>query len=151
MLFKPSLVLRALNPATEIDLFREAYEWRKSPRRDRVAFEVFAADDPRQIVMGLFGDYLLAVYVFYQLTPDTFDCHFTSRRDAPKPAVLAAGQQLVVFFVQNGLHLSTSVSARNEPLRRWVEKVGLKRLPLHPDTDGDNLSATISPLIEYGV
>jgi hypothetical protein len=77
--------------------------------------------------MGLFDgeDDFLAVYVFYQISPDTFDCHFTSRRDASKDAVWAAGRQLVQFFTANNLRLSTHVAARNVPLRRWVESAGL--------------------------
>ncbi len=146
-------VLRALNPQTEQHLFQEAFDWRKSPRRDRVAFEVFAADDPRQIVMGLFdGEEFLAVFVFYQISPDTWDCHFTSRRDAPKNLVWAAGRQLVDFFVQNDLHLSAQVRARNKPLCHWVESVGLVRQKdssCQNDTDGDTVSATTQLWVEY--
>src|SRR6478672_8945876 len=119
--------LRALDPQTEQDLFQEAFNWRKSPRRDRVAFEVFAANDPRQIVMGLFdGEDFLAVYVFYQMSTDTWDCHFTSRRDAPKDLVWAAGRQLVMFFTENNLNLHAVVPQRNKPLCRWVASVGLR-------------------------
>lgn len=149
------LTLRALNPQTEGDLFQEAYRWRKSPRRDRVAFEVFAADDPRQIVMGLFdGESFLAVYVFYQISPSEFDCHFTSRRDAPKEAVLAAGKWLVEFFVRNNLHLTTHVAARNGPLRRWVESVGLicataENTCCKMTQEGGTVSATKNPFLEY--
>jgi hypothetical protein len=148
------LLLRALNPQTEQELFHTAFDWRKSPRRDRVAFEVFAADDPNQIVMGLFNEAdFLAVYVFYQISPDTFDCHFTSRRDAPKDAVLAAGRQLVSFFNANNLHLSTHIAARNGPLRRWAEAVGL--VVSQKNTSGqaacysDTVSATSKLLLEF--
>lgn len=150
-----NLYLRALDPKTEGDLFREAFDWRKSPRRDRVAFEVFAADNPRQIVMGLFdSDKFLAVYVFYQVSPDTFDCHYTCRRDAPKNAVWAAGRQLVEFFSQNSLILSTHVARRNKPLRRWVESIGLRAIETQESAckgqnDSCTLSATTDTFVEY--
>lgn len=141
-------------------MFREAYSWRQkkpsSLRPDRMSFESFVADDPAQIVMGLFSDSLCAVYLFYQTNPTTFDCHFTSRRDAPKDAVLSAGHWLVQFFAQNNLHLRAFVTLRNKPLRAWVEAVGLKYLGietflLQSDTEGDNVPAMANPFAKYGV
>lgn len=89
-------------------------------------FESFAADDPNQIVLGLFSDELLAVYLLVQVQPNIFDCHFTSRKDAPKEAVLAAGRQIVGFCAENGLELVALVPKRSKPLQAWVEGVGFE-------------------------
>jgi hypothetical protein len=63
-----NLLLRPLDPTTEQELFQLAYSWRSKPRRhaqpDRLPFDSFAASEPTQIVMGLFGGELQAVYMF---------------------------------------------------------------------------------------
>ncbi len=143
--------LRALDPQTEQSLFRQAFDWRKSPRRDRVAFEVFAADDPNQIVLGLFADDdPQAVYIFYQLSPTEFDAHFTSSRKADKSMVWAAAVQLVQWFREHGLEIVTHIRPRNIPLRRFVESIGLSPIKvLQFDTDGDTVPPTTQLWVEY--
>jgi hypothetical protein len=118
-----------------------------------MSFSDFAADDPSQIVMGLFrGEAFIAVFMFHQVSVDTFGAHFTAPRNAPKDAVLAAGRWLVNWFLSNHLHLQAFVSERNKPLRRWVEAVGLTQQTTgQNDTDGVALRSTMNPFIEYGV
>lgn len=142
------LTLRALSPRVDANLFHEAFSWRESPRRQRMSFEDFAADDPSQIVMGLFGDDLLAVYLFCQVSPDTYDCHFTARRDAPKDAVLAAGRWLVQWFVENNLHLKAFVGARNKPLRQFVERCGFTLETLANPTDSKIFAVYQAPALD---
>lgn len=53
------LLLRAIDPKTELELLREAFSWRTSPKRNtrinRMPFEQFSADYSNQVVMGLFN------------------------------------------------------------------------------------------------
>ena len=122
------LLLRCLNPATEIDLFREAYEWR-TRGRDRMPFESFAADDPSQIVMGLFNGQLEAVYFFHQYEPGKFEAHFTSNRKAPKQDVLAGAHRVVQILLENGAtEITAWVMGRSLPLQRFVETLGFHPL-----------------------
>lgn len=122
------LSLRALNPQTEIDLFREAYAWRTSPKRNtrinRMSFEEFAADYNNKVVMGLFGDRLEAVYVFIEVRPQTFEAHFTSRKDASHVDVFAGARTLVDWFHSQGAVINAQIVERNKPLRAFVEALG---------------------------
>ncbi len=116
-----------------------------------MAFEVFAADDSNQIVLGLFVDEeLQAVYIFYQLAPTLFDAHFTSNRKADKSLVWAAARQLVQWFERKGLEIVTHIRPRNIPLRRFVESIGLSPTKmLHLDTDGATVPPTTQLWVEY--
>lgn len=121
------LTMRALSPETEVELFREAYSWRTPKRHlqpDRMAFEDFSANDPSQIVWGLFNGKLCAVFVFKEFEKGRFESHFTSRRDVPKNYILAAAGRLVDWFMENGAELTADVIKRNTPMRRFVESIG---------------------------
>lgn len=123
------MMLRALDPQTDIDLFREAYGWRSarpSPLRpDRMSFEDFSADNPRQVVVGLFHGKLQAVYLIQETAPAIYDTHFTSNRTAPKENVLAGARLLLTWLLENGAEeVVAYVSERNKPLGRFVEAVG---------------------------
>lgn len=128
---KPSnkYLLRALSPQTDIDLFRQAYSWRRKPkskvRLGRMTFEDFAADDPRQIVLGLFNGELQAAYLLRETQPAVYECHFTSKRDAPKDAVLAGARWISDYFTDNGLTLTAQVLRKNKALCRFSEAIGL--------------------------
>lgn len=123
----PNLLLRALSPRDDAALFRVAYEWRSSPRRNRMSFTDFSADDPTQIVMGLFtanGNFI-AVFMFHQSAPDTFDAHFSSSREADPADVLAAARWLVQWFVTNNLTMLAYIDPRQRPLAEFVLAAGL--------------------------
>lgn len=146
-------LLRALNPQTEIDLYQQAYNWRNS-KRDRMKFEDFAADTPNQIVLGLFNGELQAAYLLHEVEPNVYQCHFTSRRDAPKDAVLSAAKWIVDYFVASGLRLIALVEPRCVPLRHFSEAIGLaevgqKEITCQTDTPSDTLAA-VRTYIVYG-
>lgn len=88
-------------------------------------FEDFAADDPSQIVLGLFNGNLQAVYLFRQIGPKTFEAHFTSSRKAKREDVLAGARTLVQWFAEQGLVIVGYVNAGNGPLRHFLEEAGL--------------------------
>lgn len=142
----PSLVLRALNPQTEGDLFRESYNWRNRPRKNRLSFEDFAADDPNQIVLGLFDGELQAVYFFHQIGPNQFQSHFTSKRTADKAVVLAGARQLVDWFRENNLEMVAYIAERNRPLQRFVEAAGLQKRKV---SNNGSLPSTTQLWVEY--
>ena len=118
-----------------------------------MSFDDFSADDPRQIVLGLFNGELQAAYLLRE-ADNIWECHFTSRRDAPKDAVLAGARWVIDYFVANGMRLRAYVRPRNVPLRAFAEAVGLKEtclksFPCQSDTDSDTLPREIE-FIEYG-
>jgi hypothetical protein len=155
------LALRALDPKIDIDLFREAYHWRKQKtsklRPDRMSFEDFAADDPSQIVMGLFKGPLCAIYLFREGTRGTFDAHFTSRRDVPREYVVAGGRWMVRWFMENGAQeISAFVIQQNGPLCRFVEDVGfiadgVSVFPCNPAGHSDTLPLQTKELVHYAI
>ncbi len=146
----PSLILRALNPQTEQELFQQAYNWRNNPRKNRLSFEDFAKDDPSQIVLGLFNGELQAVYFFHEIAPNVMQAHFTSRRGADKSLVLAGAATLVRWFQENGLEMVAYIHKRNIPLRHFVEEAGLyQKRACQNDTGGATVCATTQLWVEY--
>lgn len=118
-------------------------------------FEQFASDAPNQIVLGLFNGELQAAYLLHEVEPNIYQCHFTSRRDAPKDAVLSAAKWIVDYFVANGLGLVAYVRPRNVPLCRFSEAIGLKEVGRKTfcckvTRDSDTLSADVT-YIEFMV
>jgi hypothetical protein len=76
------LELRLLNPATDLHLYGQAYNWRRPKRRilpGRMSFAEFT--DPNALAIGLFNGELLAVYFLHEVEPRVFQAHFTSRRN----------------------------------------------------------------------
>lgn len=126
-----TVTIRALDPAMEPELFREAYSWRPGRKKhlqpDRMSFEEFSADDPKQIVMGLFNGRLCAVFLFREFRRGWFETHFTTRRDAPKDYILTAAHTLAEWFTGNGAGLTADIIERNTPLRRFVELIGFRK------------------------
>jgi hypothetical protein len=120
--------LRALNPATEQELFCEAFNWRTSPKKhtrvDRMPFEQFSADYSNQVVMGLFNGELCAVYMFIEVAPKEFEAHFSSRKDASHADVFAGAKTMVDWFHSQGAVITASIVERNRPLRAFVESLG---------------------------
>jgi hypothetical protein len=88
-------------------------------------FERFAADDPSQIVMGLFNGELIAVFMFHELEPGCYQAHFSTQRKADRIAVLSAAAKLVEWFKENDLQMVAFVTVRNKPLQRFIENAGL--------------------------
>lgn len=122
------MILRALDPATELPLFDEAYHWRDRPKKhtriNRMSFEEFARDYPNKVVMGLFNESLQAVYVFIETAPHVFEGHFTSRRDADVAQVFAGAKTMVDWFHSQGAVVTAEIVERNRPLRAFVEALG---------------------------
>ena len=123
------LELRSLDHQTDLDLFRESYSWRPAYRSrlqpDRAPFETFIADDPKQIVVGLFNGDLQAVYVTYEFEPGKFETHYTSHRKAPRENVLWGAQQILNIMLSNGAEeVLAYVSPQNKPLCRFVQDIG---------------------------
>ena len=144
------MILRALNPQTEQDLFRLAYNFRKKrPRKNPMPFEQFAADYPNQVALGLFDPELIAVYFFHEIDEQLYQAHWTSRRDADKDAVLTGAKQLVEWFQRNGLQMAAFIHKRNIPLQRFVLAAGLKRNTCKSDTDRCNLSPNEGTTLEF--
>ena len=125
------LELRILDPETDLDLFKEAYNWlpkyRKRLQPDRASFETFSAPDPKQMVVGLFNGSLQAVYVTYEFEPARFDTHYTSKRSAPKESVIWGAREILGILLEGGAEeVVAFVSPANEPLCRFVEAIGFQ-------------------------
>lgn len=120
--------LRALDPHTERELFREAYAWRTAPRKhtrvNRMSFDDFAADYCNRVVMGLFDDRLIAVYLFIETSPKVWEAHFTSRKDANPAHVFAGAKTMVDYFHSCDGVVTAEIVERNRPLRAFVEALG---------------------------
>lgn len=127
-----TLKIRALDPLTEIELFREAYSWRPKGKKylqpHPMDFEDFAANDPNQIVMGLFNGKLCAVFMFREFQPGWLETHFTTRRDAQKDNVLLGALTLADWCVERRFGLTANIVERNTPLRRFVEAIGFQEV-----------------------
>lgn len=123
------LELRLLDPASDIDLFRESYNWRPKQKRhtqpDRMAFETFIATDPRQIVIGVFNGEMLAAFLLYEIEPGIYDCHFTSKRGAPKELLIEGGKMIRNTFFENGAReLTAQITERNSALKSYLHALG---------------------------
>lgn len=77
------LTLRLLDPATDLALYREAYNWRSQPKPhiqpDRMSFDTFASNNPRHLTIGLFNGEMQALYFLREVEPGVFEAHFTSK------------------------------------------------------------------------
>lgn len=120
--------LRALDPRTERHLFEEAYSWRQGPKHNtrvnRMSFADFAANHPNRVVMGLFDERLIAVYLFIETAPQVFEAHYTSRKDADHGAVFAGARTMVDYFHEQDGVVTAEIVERNRPLRAFVEALG---------------------------
>lgn len=126
------LTIRALDPSTDLELFREAYSWRAKGKKHLqphpMDFGEFAAVDPRQVVMGLFNGRLCAVFMFREFQPGWLETHFTTRRDAEKNSVLLGALTLADWCAEQGLGLTANIVERNTPLRRFVKAIGFQEV-----------------------
>lgn len=129
------LTLRALDPVSDLALFKESYNWRQSPKRNtrvnRMSFEDFAADDLHRVVMGLFNSHLCAVYMFIEVEPKRFEAHFSSRKDADVSEVFAGGKTMLNWFHSQGAIVTAEIVEKNRPLRAFVEALGFKENGRH--------------------
>lgn len=148
------LELRLLDPQTDIDLYREAYDWRRSKTHvqpDRMPFETFAANDPNQIAIGLFNGQFLALYFLHETEPKKFQCHFTSRRNVSKEVLLTGAKEVVRNFLENGAtELEAWVTVRNKPLKSFLVALGFQasETKMFPKRNSKN-SDTLSEMKEF--
>lgn len=150
-----NLDLRVLDPHTDISLFEESYNWRPTPKRhvgtNRASFETYIADDPRQIVIGVFNGQFIAAFLFYEFEPQKYDAHFTSRKGMARGTLLKGAQEVIDALFTNGAKEITAwIVSRNTPLRRFVEDlkfvaVESKRFACQNDTGSDTLSGESEP------
>ncbi len=146
------LELKLLDPLTDVDLFREAYQWRLRPKRhiqpDRMPFETFSGTDSTHIVVGAFNGEFLAVFFFHEFEPGCFESHFTSKRGVSRDTLLMAARQTVTYFLENGAReLTAWIVERNRPLRTFVEHLGFteqERVSLFPCTQDDTHLNSVS-------
>ena len=142
--------LRLLDPATDLHLFEEAYNWRPDRKPhvqpDRMPFEQFSANDPRQIVIGAFNGQLEAVFVFWEFEPKCFEAHFTTRKGIEKDLLYESAREVVACLLENGAsQLVAWIIPRNTPLTRFVEGLGFQYVsretfPCQNDTNGSTLT-----------
>lgn len=149
----PELELRLLDPTTDIELFREAYEWRnpkKHAQPDRAPFEAFIATDPKQIVVGVFNGHFCAAFLLYEYKPGHFEAHFTSKRGAPRESLIEGGKLIRDAFLQNGAQeLCAWIIERNTALMGYLDALGFraaesKRFAGQNDTGGGTLPSNAS-------
>lgn len=126
-----SLELRHLDAVRDIELFREAYNWRTLRSRrasgEQMPLEEFVADNPTQAVMGLFNGEFLAAYMVREYAPQHYDMHFTAKRQVPREYLVVGGMQLTNWLIKNGaVEVSAYIVARNTALRKFLEDCGYK-------------------------
>ena len=152
--------LRLLDPATDFDLFKTAYNWRTPKRHiqpDRMPFETFVDNDPTHIAVGLFGDELLAVYFLHEEAPGCYQAHFTSRPKVSRNTLLMGAAEVIKLFFDNGaLEITVWIVERNWPLRTFVEAlgfalVGRQTFPCQTDTSGSMLQSDTRVFTKYAV
>ena len=101
-----SLTLRPLDPIDDLELYREAYDWRPKPKRHTSApqlpFESFTEINPTHLTIGLFNGELLAVYFLREWEPTKYEAHFTSRRGAPRETLLLGAKAILNLMLDNG-------------------------------------------------
>lgn len=119
------LTLQLLDPLADLELFREAYRWRKTKKHaqpDRAPFETFASNDPRQIVVGVFNGSFVAAFLLYEWQEGGyFECHFTSKRGTPRETLIEGGRMIRDAFLQNGaVELCAWVTKRNSALKNYL-------------------------------
>ena len=140
--------LRLLEPSTDLDLYREAYSWRKSKRRiqpDRLPFEEFAAESDTQLTVGLFNGELQAVYFLHETEVGDFQCHFSTRRGLSRDVALEGARHTARLLLTHGARqLHAWVTQRNRPLCSFLESLGFtetetRQFPLRNDTDSGSL------------
>lgn len=94
-----------------------------------MAFETFAADDDRQIVIGVFNGEFIAAFLLYEIEPQVYDCHFTSKRGTNRKVLLEGGCMVRDAFFGNGAkELTARIVERNAPLRHYLEALGFTRV-----------------------
>jgi hypothetical protein len=124
--------LRLLDPVTDIDLYRDAFEWRKPKKHlspPRIDWEDFTADSPTNLTIGLFNGQLQSLYFLQEYSPRHFEAHFTSRKQASRETVLAGGKQVLDLILANGgEQVDALVLTVNKPLRRFVTQLGMARI-----------------------
>lgn len=126
-------VLRALNPAADLEHFRTAYSWRTARRLERgtpvISFDEFVAEKPDEVSFGLFNGELLAVFLLQQRAPTIFQVHFAARKQAPRGVVVAGAVAVRNLLFQQGAtelygYLLPEHARPNHPMRRFATDTG---------------------------
>ena len=103
-----------------------------------MAFETFAADDDRQIVIGVFNGEFIAAFLLYEIEPKVYDCHFTSKRGTSREVLLEGGRMVRDAFFENGAkELTARIVERNTPLKGYLEALGFTKLEFSACTQND--------------
>lgn len=118
--------MRGLDPAQDIELFREAYNWRSGPR-ERISFESFTGGS-NQAILGLFNGEFIAVYMIKEYAQGCFDLHFTSKRKTPREYLVAGGINITSWLITEGARdVSAVIMERHCSLRRFLEDCGYSK------------------------
>lgn len=143
--------LQLLDPATDLDCYRQAYSWRLAKRHvqpDRMPFETFASEHPAHVTLGLFNGELQAVYFLCEVEPAVYEVHFTSQRGVLRETLLDAARQVARLFLTNGaVELRAWIMPRNRALCQFLLDLGFvsagyKDFSGQNDTDRNTLPST---------
>ena len=135
--------LRLLEPETDLELFREAYNWR-TPKRHlsapQLPFSQFSETNPTHLTIGLFNGELLAVYFLQEWEPTKYEAHFTSRKGVAREDLLQGAQAVLdLVLTHGGTEVSALILPANRPLRQFVTDLGMKRVNFSLFTCVDDL------------
>ena len=124
--------LRLLEPETDLDLYREAFNWRTHKQHTSapsMAFETFSSTDPTHLTFGLFNEELIAVYFLREWKPAHYEAHMTSRKNAPRETLLEGARAVLNLLLTNGAEeVGALILPSNRPLRRFVTQLGMARI-----------------------
>lgn len=141
------LELQLLDPTADLDLFQEAYKWRAAKKHvqpDRASFEAFIADDPHQIVVGVFNGQFCAAFLLYEWKEQHFEAHFTSKRGTSREILIEGGKLIRDAFFENGAQeLCAWVTKRNIALKGYLEALGF--------SPGEEKEFQQKPFIRYQI
>jgi hypothetical protein len=126
-----SLKLLPLNPETDLELFKVAYNWRTKKRRisgPQMSFEAFSEINPTHLTVGLFNGELLAVYFLREWEPAKYEAHFTSKRGVSRETLLWGAKTILDLMLVNGAaEVVALIVPQNRALRRFVTQIGMGR------------------------
>jgi len=123
--------LQPLDPTVDTGLYHEAYYWRAHKTHlqvDRMPLEMFTADDPTHLTVGLFAPDLVAVYFLREWEPRRYEAHFTSKRGTSRQLLLEAGANLLRIILSYADEVSALIVPANRALRQFVTELGFERV-----------------------
>lgn len=104
-------MIRLLDPEKDMDLLREAWDWRDDAPRwfqeslaiDKESWDDFVSGSKDEWHYGIFSDGLMAVVRLIQSSPRVFNIHLSARRKTDFEVLLTAGKSIRDYLFDKGV------------------------------------------------